>query len=250
MPMNQPVSTVSTDDGSMDIHVTVPPRANRHRRQAVLVFQEAFGVNPHMLRVCERLAGAGYIAAAPELFHRTGRGVQFGYGQFEQVRPVLSQLTNDRLLMDARAAYEFLAARADVDPRQIATIGFCMGGFVSALAACHLHVATAISFYGGGLARARPGIGFKPLLEDFASLSCPTLFVFGDKDQSIPREDIEAVRARLMALGKPHEVVVYPDAGHGFCCDERPSYHAAAAQAAWARAFHWLETYLPATPAA
>jgi carboxymethylenebutenolidase len=242
--MKQLVSTVSTDDGSMDIHVTIPPSANRHRRQAVLVFQEAFGVNPHMLRVCERLAGAGYIAAAPELFHRTGRGVQFGYGDFDQVRPVLSQLTNARLLMDARAAYEFLAARADVDPRQIATIGFCMGGFVSALAACHLHVATAMSFYGGGVARARPGIGFTPLLEDFASLSCPALFIFGDKDQSIPREDIEAVRARLMALGKPHEIVVYPGVGHGFFCDERPSYDAVTAQTAWDKILDWLGSHL------
>jgi len=244
------VSTVATGDGTMDIHVVVPGRPGQHRQQAVLVLQEAFGVNAHILRVCERLAAAGYLAAAPELFHRTGRGVQFSYGDFEKVRPILGQLTNDKLLTDVRAAHEFLAGRPDVDPRRIAVIGFCLGGFATALAACHLHVAAAVSFYGGGLARARPGIGLTPLLEDLGNLSSPTLFIFGEKDQSIPPADVEAVRARLPAVGQPHEIIVYPDAGHGFCCDERPSYHAATAQAAWIRAAQWLEMHLRAEPAA
>ena len=240
--------TVATDDGPMDIHLAIPARAKRRSAKAIVVFQEAFGVNPHILRVCDRLAAAGYLAAAPELFHRTGRGVQYGYQDFEKVRPILSQLTNDRLLMDIRAACEFLEGRSDVDPRQIATLGFCMGGFASALAACHLSLAATVSFYGGGLARVRPGIGFTPLLDDFSRLSCPTLFLFGEKDQSIPPEDVTAVCTRLQTLGKPHEIVVYPDAGHGFFCEERVSYHAATAAAAWDKTLRWLESQLSPAP--
>jgi len=242
--MRQTALTVATDDGPMEVHLFEPARTGRHKRQALLVFQEAFGVNPHIRRVCERLAAAGYVVAAPELFHRTGRGLQFGYGEFDKVRPVMAQLTNARLLGDARAAYEALAAQPDVDPRQIAVIGFCLGGFVAALSACHLRVATAISFYGGGIVRARPGFGLAPLLDDFSGMACPTLFIFGDQDQGIPAADIEAVRARLQALAKPHEIVVYPGAGHGFFCDERPAYHAPSAKLAWEKTLHWLESFL------
>jgi len=244
MLMRQTALTVATDDGPMEVHVFEPARAGGHQRQALLVFQEAFGVNGHIRHVCERLAGEGYVVAAPELFHRAGKGLQFGYGEFDKVRPVMAQLTNARILTDARAAYEALAAQPDVDPRQIAAIGFCLGGFVSALAACHLGVATAISFYGGGLARARPGFGLTPLLEDFSGLSCPALFIFGEQDQGIPPEDVEAVRARLKALSKPHEIIVYPGAGHGFFCDARPAYHAPSAKAAWEKTLHWLDSFL------
>lgn len=242
--MKQLVTAVTADDGSMDVHLVLPA-PGRRRRQGVLVFQEAFGVNPHILRVCERLAGEGYVALAPELYHRAGRDVHFGYGEFEKVRPVMAQLSNARLLSDARAAYEFLAARPEVDPRGIASIGFCLGGFVSALSACHLPLATAIAFYGGGMVSARPGMGMAPLLDDFPQLECPALFVFGERDQSISAEDVAAVRARLKELEKPHEIVVYPGVGHGFFCEERSSYHAATARTAWEMALHWFETHIP-----
>jgi carboxymethylenebutenolidase len=242
--MKQSALTVATDDGPMDVHLFTPPRGTRRKRQAVLVFQEAFGVNGHIRRVCERLAGEGYAVAAPELYHRAGRGLQFGYDEFDKVRPIMAQLTNARLLVDARAGYEALAAQAEVDPRQIAVLGFCLGGFVAALAACHLRAATAVSFYGGGMMRARPGFGLTPLLEDFSGLACPALFVFGDQDPGIPATDIAVLGGRLTALAKPHEIVVYPGAGHGFFCDERAAYHAAAAKQAWDKMLHWFDSFL------
>ena len=232
----------------MEVHLFAPARAGRHAQQGILLFQEAFGVNGHIRRVAERLARAGYTVAAPELFHRTGAGLQFGYGDFEHVRPVMAQLTNARVLMDARAACEALEAQPGIDPRRIAAVGFCLGGFAAALTACHLPVAAAVSFYGGGIARARPGFGLAPLLEDFAGLAGPALFVFGDQDQGIPPADVEAIRSRLRALGKPHEIAVYPGAGHGFFCDERPAYHPAAAEQAWTRTLHWLESFLTPPP--
>ena len=119
-----------------------------------------------------------------------------------------------------------------------------MGGFVAALAACHLPVAAAVSFYGGGLARVRPGIGFTPLLEDLARLTAPTLFLFGEQDQGIPPEDVAAVRTSLPARDRPHEIVVYPGVGHAFFCDERPLYHAATAEIAWLKTMQWLGSHL------
>ncbi len=245
-PLKPFVVPVAADGGSMDVHLVLPSAPQR--RAGILVFQEAFGVNPHILHVCERLAAAGFVAAAPELYHRAGRGLQFGYGDFDKVRPVMSLLTNAQVLGDARAAYELLAARPDVDPRRIVAIGFCLGGFACALAACHLPLAAAASFYGGGMARPRPGMRLAPLLDDFARLGPPVLFSFGDQDQSVSADDVAAVRDRVTAPGRPHQVVVYPGVGHGFMCDERPSFHQTTAEAAWARALAWSETHLAGQP--
>lgn len=224
----------------MDLHCFVPEGATHARLPAVIVLQEAFGVNPHIKRVCRSVAGAGYAAFAPELFHRAGRGVEFGYDEFSKVRPMLGQLTNERIIEDLQAAHRHVSQLPQVDTARIATWGFCMGGWASVLAACELPVAAAISFYGGGLVHPREGIAFTPLVDRLGKIRCPLLLVFGGKDGSIPPAEIESVRSRLTKLGKAHEVEVYPDGGHGFFCEDRPAYHEDSAQASWVRATSWL----------
>jgi carboxymethylenebutenolidase len=119
-----------------------------------------------------------------------------------------------------------------------------MGGYASVLAACELPLAAAISFYGGGMVHPRPGIGFTPLLERFASIRCPVLLVYGAKDAGIPAEDIAAVQGKLASLGKVHEVEVYPNGGHGFFCEDRTAYDPGSAEASWTRATGWLAAKL------
>jgi carboxymethylenebutenolidase len=235
-------TTVSTSDGPMIIHWAQPRTAAApHSLPGILVFQEAFGVNRHVLGVCQRLADAGYVAAAPELFHREGSGVIFGYDDFAKVKPVISRMTNATLLTDIRAAHEALAQNPLVNPKRIFSIGFCLGGFVSVLAALNLPLAAAVSFYGGGVVKGRPGFGLSPLIDEFDRLACPTLHVFGEKDASISAEDIALLRSRLEALHKPHQIEVYPDAGHGFLCEDRSAYQPQAAAAAWALTLRWLQ---------
>jgi carboxymethylenebutenolidase len=242
-------TSVATPDGPMILHWSRPSTpAPAHSLPGILVFQEAFGVNGHVVRVCERLAAAGYLAVAPELFHREGAGAVFAYDDFAQVKPVMARLTNAMMLADIRATHGALIAQPLVDPRRIFSIGFCMGGFASILAALNLPLAGAVSYYGGGLTRARPGIGFSPLLDDFPRLNCPTLHVFGEKDPSITAEDIALIRSRLEALHKPHEIEVHPGAGHAFFCEDRPAYVASAAEAAWPRTLRWLERIPTAGP--
>ena len=228
----------------MDIHWSTPAASPIPLNPGVVVFHEAFGVNPHILRVCDRLAGAGYVAAAPELFHRSGHALQFAYGDFASVRPVMAPLTNEQLLMDARAAIEFLAKRPGVNRRQLVALGFCLGGFAAALAACHLPLAAVVSFYGAGLTLRRPGLARRPLLDDFAGLGCPALFHFGESDPNIPPVEVAVLRERLQALGKPHEIVTYPNAGHGFFCEDRDSYNVTAAESAWTKSLAWFDSRL------
>jgi len=235
------VSSVSTPDGPMGLHWAIPKAAAGLRSlPGILVFQEAFGVNRHIVSVCERLAAAGYVAVAPELFHREGTGLTFGYNDFNSVRPIFSRMSNEGLVADIRASHQALRDYPLVDPARIYAIGFCLGGFVAVLAAMHVPLASAAAFYGGGLTKGRPGVGLTPLIDGFGQIDCRTLFVFGEKDSGIPAEDVALIRSRLEALHKPHEIEVYPDAGHGFFCEDRPVYNPQAAAAAWDRALAWL----------
>jgi carboxymethylenebutenolidase len=242
--MMENIVTLTTSDGPMDLHCFLPDAPPKGRLPAIIIIQEAFGVNPHVKRVCRRVAEAGYAVFSPELFHRTGKDLEFGYDEFPKIKPIFAALTNAMILEDMQAAYGHVAQRAEVDPKRIATWGFCLGGWVSVLAACTLPVTAAASFYGGGMVHPRPGIGFTPILDQFGSINCPLLLVYGGQDKGIPPEDIAAVKSRLDSLGKVSEVEVYPDAGHGFFCEDRPAYHRDSAEAAWTRATTWLASKL------
>jgi carboxymethylenebutenolidase len=242
--MKESKISLATSDGPMDLHGFIPDATAADPLPAVIILQEAFGVNPHIKRICQRVAAAGYAAFAPELFHRNGPGLEFGYDEFPKVRPLLGTLTNNQILEDLRVAYSHISKLPNIHPARIAVWGFCMGGWAALLAACELPVAAAISFYGGGLVRARPGFGFTPIIDQFGSIQCPLLLVYGGQDSSIPPEDINAVQTKLSALGKTFEIEIYSEAGHGFFCEDRSAYHRASAEAAWALATNWLAAKL------
>jgi carboxymethylenebutenolidase len=238
--MHQEIIAVSTSDGPMAIHCYLPSKEAKTPLPAVILLQEAFGVNAHIKRYCERITKLGYAVFAPELFHRNGQGIEFGYTEFPKILPILSQLTNANIAEDLKATYNFIISQTTVDNKNIAAWGFCMGGFASILAACEIPIKTALSFYGGGLVKSRANIGFSPLINRLEPVQCPLLLVFGGLDAGIPKEDTDALETRLISLGKPHKVVIYPEAGHGFCCEDRSAYHESSAEAAWLCASQWL----------
>lgn len=240
--MTTTTTTLSTLDGAMHAYRAAPDGDDR--RPALLVLQEAFGVNRHIRHVCERLASHGYVALAPELFHRTGDGVELGYTDMAQVMPHFSRLTNAGLSMDITAALAALAADPRVDARRIGVIGFCVGGFATFLAAEETQASAFVAFYGGGILRARPNIALEPLIERAGQITKPILLLFGGQDQSIPAEDIAAIANRLTTLQKAHQVVTLPDGGHGFACDDRSAYHQPSADEAWRITYDWLASTL------
>jgi carboxymethylenebutenolidase len=224
----------------MDLYEVEPAGA---ARGAVIVVQEAFGVNDHIKDVCQRFADAGYRAVAPHLFHRSGDPV-IGYDDMEQVIPHIMELKADDLLSDLDATIDRLA-EAGCEPAQIGIVGFCMGGSVVFLAAARRVLGAGVTFYGGGVAQGR--FGMPPLVELATELKTPWLGLFGDADQSIPVADVEALRAAVSGAPVPAEIVRYPDADHGFHCDARSSYHEASAKDGWQRTLDWLGSHLPAT---
>lgn len=226
----------------MNAFMALPSGKPTGKFQAVIVIQEAWGVNHHIEEICRRLAAEGYLAIAPELFHREGPGVVFPYGDFAKIMPTFSKLNNAGIRTDIGATIEYLSAHQKVRSHHVAVMGYCVGGLAVMISATSHPIGTAISYYGGGMVSARPGMALSPVLRDFSKIQCSVLLFFGDQDKSIPVTDIQAVEKELKAQHKDFECVVYAGVGHAFTNDERPeSYNAAAAEKAWVKTLAWLK---------
>jgi carboxymethylenebutenolidase len=206
---------------------------------AVVVIQEAFGVNDHIKDVARRFAAEGYRAVAPHLFHRSGDPV-IPYEDFDQAMEHLGKLTEEGITEDLSAAYDHLHEDGFEDSR-IAVVGFCMGGTVTFIEAATRPLGAAVTFYGGGIAEGR--FGAPALLELAPKLKTPWLGCYGDLDK-IPVEQVEQLRAAAARAPVETEIVRYPDAGHGFHCDARAAYHEPSARDAWSRTLAWLDEHL------
>jgi carboxymethylenebutenolidase len=225
-------------DGAMRLYEARP---EGEARAAVIVIQEAFGVNDHIEDVTRRFAAAGYHAVAPDLFHRSGGGTA-PYDDFSKVLPLFEGLDDAGLVRDVDTARAHLAEVGWADG-QIGVVGFCMGGRVSLLVCLELPLGAGVGFYGGGIVTGRfPQ--FPPFVERVPELQVPWLGLFGDLDESIPVDDVEALREALVLAPADSEVVRYTDAGHGFHCDQRPAYVEADARDAWERTLAWFGLHL------
>jgi len=203
----------------------------------VIVYMEIFGVNAHIRDVTDRVAREGYLALAPDVFHRTAPGIELGYDDagVGQGIALLMKLQAEEAISDARDAVAFLRERPEVRGSKLGAMGFCMGGHLAYLTACETDIAAAASFYGGGIAAAQGPGGGPSTLSRTPKIRGRVLCLFGGRDTMIPPAQVEAIRAALAARGGRDEVVVYPEADHGFFCDQRATYHAPSAQAAWER---------------
>src|SRR6478672_6303682 len=183
---------LSTADGPIDVFEAVPDGAQP--KAAIIVIQEAFGVNDHIEDVARRFADQGYHAVAPAIFHRAGGGTA-PYDDFAKVLPLFEGLTDDGLLSDVDAARAHLHD-AGFEDDHIGIVGFCFGGRVTFLVSLHRSLGAGVGFYGGGIVSARfPQ--FPPLIDSSATLQTPWLGLFGDADESIPVDDVERLRTTL-----------------------------------------------------
>ena len=230
---------LTTPDGPMAAFEAVPDGA---ARGAVIVVQEAFGVNAHIRDVTERCAAAGFHALAPAYFHRAGGGAVEDYTDVAAIFPLFDGLTDAGILADTDAALAHLRVAGFSDDR-IGIVGFCFGGRVTFLVALERALGAAVGFYGGGIA-SKGALPFPMLLDRTPELRTPWLGLFGDRDASIPVADVERLRAALGDAPVATDVVRYPDAGHGFHCDARADHDEAAARDAWARTLTWFSDHL------
>jgi carboxymethylenebutenolidase len=218
---------LTVEDDTMGLYVAEPAG---EPKGAIVVLQEAFGVNEHMRSITDRFAEAGYLAVCPHLFHRSG-DPELGYEDMTEVIPYIVQLQAPELEADMEASFEYLKGRG-FEGTKVGIIGFCMGGSVSFLAANYWALGAAASFYGGGITQGRFGI------------QTPWIGAYGDLDEGIPTDQVDALAEAARKSGKDVELYRYADANHGFNCDARDSYHEASAKDAWAKTLAFFDEHI------
>ncbi|MBN9560633.1 MAG: dienelactone hydrolase family protein [Alphaproteobacteria bacterium] len=207
----------------------------------VLVNEEIFGVHEYIKDVCRRLAKQGYLAVAPEIYARHGDLSKMTDIQ-QIVRDVISKTPDAEVMgtLDSAVAW---AGNNHGDHARLGVTGFCRGGRNTWLYAAHNPTLKAAVAWYGPLGGTPTPIQPKTALDLAGEIKCPLLGLYGGQDKSIPEAQIREAEQRAKAAGKTVEIVIYPDAPHGFHADYRPSYRRPDAEDGWKRMLAWFKRY-------
>lgn len=231
---------IPTEDGVADAYLAHP--GDGLPRPGVLLYQDAFGLRPHLRSMADRLAEAGYAVLVPNVFYRHGRSPVFELPEFidpaarpelwEKIVPVMQSLTPDLAMRDAGAYLRWMAERPEVADGPVALTGYCMGARLALRTAGAYpdRVAAAAGFHGGQLATDAPD---SPHLAA-EHITAELYFGHADADQSMPPEQMERLADALTAAGVRHRYEVYEGAHHGYTQADTAAYDEAAAERHWA----------------
>jgi carboxymethylenebutenolidase len=230
---------IATKDGKLPAYFAKP--AGKGPFPVVLVNEEIFGVHEYIKDVCRRLAKVGYLAVATEYYARIG-----DLSKMTDIKQIIADVISkapDAQYMsdlDSTAAW---AGENGGNAARIGVMGFCRGGRQTWLYAAHSPaLKAAVAFYGPFGGNPSP-IQPQTAMDIAAEIKCPVLGLYGGQDQSIPVDMVHQAEAKAKAAQKTVEIVVYPDAPHGFHADYRPSYRQADAEDAWKRTLAWFQRF-------
>lgn len=224
-------------DGSiMRLHLSVPDGPGKF--PALVVMQHQGGVDEFLQRTTERLAQAGYVAAAPDLYHRDGPDCK------DDIVTRRSRLSDRRIINDIAATIAFLRRQDNVAGERLGIIGFCMGGRLAYLgAATNSAFKAAVAFYPGNVFRAW-GRDLPSPFERTKDIQCPLQGHFGAEDSNPSPADMAKLDEELKKFDKAHEFYSYENAGHAFLDSTKESYRRHADETSWPRAVEFFDRYL------
>lgn len=231
---------IPTQDGEIPAYRAMPAEGGRF--PTILVVQEIFGVHEHIKDVCRRLAKLGYFALAPELYARQGDVSTLTNIQ-QIVSEVVSKVPDAQVMSDLDAAVAFTKGTGKADTARLGITGFCWGGRITWLYAAHNPAVKAGVAWYGRLVGDSSALMPKNPVDIAADLKAPVLGLYGGADQGIPVATIDRMKEACRAAGKTCDFVVYPEAGHAFHADYRPSYRAEPAQDGWKRLQDWFRQH-------
>ena len=201
----------------------------------VLVLQEWWGLNKQIQGVADRLAGEGFVALAPDLYH----GELAGHDEMDKASHLMTTLPADRAARDMSGAITYLLGHEATKGEGVGVIGFCMGGMLTLLIAANEgdRVKAAAPFYGAPLGDNAP---------DWSSLAASVEGHFAENDDFFPPAAIQALEEELKGMGKDVTFHVYAGTGHAFANEENAlgTYDDVAATRAWSRAVEFLKSKL------
>ena len=231
---------IPVKDGEIPAYRAMPAKGGPF--PVVLVVQEIFGVHEHIKDICRRLAKAGYLAVAPELYARQG-DVSKETDIQKIISTVVSKVPDQQVLSDLDAAADWAKKSGKGDTSKLGVTGFCWGGRIVWLYAAHNPALKAgVAWYGRLVGMASDPQPKHPI-DLVAELKAPVLGLYGGADSGIPNETVERMQKALKDAGKPSQIVLYPDTPHGFHADYRPSYRKDKADDGWKRMLAWLKDH-------
>ena len=230
---------IPTSDGAIPGYRAMP--ASGGPFPVVLVVQEIFGVHEHIKDICRRFAKVGYFAVAAELFARQGDVSKIS--DAKDIMPIVAEVPDSQVMSDLDATVAWAKSTAKADVAHLGITGFCWGGRIVWLYAAHNpKLRAAVAWYG---ALNRDANALQPLhpLNVAGEIKAPVLGLYAGLDKGIPQSDIDKMRDALKRARPKTEIIVYPDAQHGFNADYRPSYNATDAQDGWRRMLAWFNEH-------
>jgi carboxymethylenebutenolidase len=224
---------VTVEAGQFDLHLWLPESGSG---PGLLLIQEIFGVGPYIRAVAERLAAAGYVVGAPDVFWRIAPGWAAGHDQegLESSIGLMPKFDFPAAVGDCVAALDRLASLPETTGTP-GVLGFCLGGTLAFAVAANAEPSVCVSYYGSGV---------PDMVGLLDQVSCPTLFHFGSQDGYIPNEKVEALNAALS--GRANFALNVEIATHAFDNHEAPMFYVEnAAKAAWTKTMAFLGRHLP-----
>ena len=233
-------------DGEMPAYRAMPAKGKNF--PVALVVQEIFGVHEHIKDVCRRFAKLGYMAIAPALYARQGDPSQL---KMEDVMKIVAKVPDEQVMSDLDSTVAYAKATGKSNAKHVGITGFCWGGRIVWLYAAHSkNLDAGVAWYGRLVARADQPVNPltpKQPVEIVDELKAPVLGLYGAKDGGIPVATVEQMREALKKSksksARESEIIVYPEAGHGFHADYRPSYNKEAATDGWQRLQAWFKKH-------
>lgn len=221
---------IPVKDGEIPAYRAMPAKGKNF--PVALVVQEIFGVHEHIKDICRRFAKAGYLAIAPEMYARQGDVSKMAMGDI--INKVVPKVPDAQVMSDLDAAVAW-AKKNGGNTAKLGITGFCWGGRIVWLYAAHNpNLKAGVAWYGrlvGNTDELHP----KNPIDLVKDLKAPVLGLYGAKDTGIPVATVDQMREAVKAAGKTAEIIVYPNSGHGFHADYRPSYNKEDAQDGWAK---------------
>ncbi len=238
---------IPVSDGKLPAYYAHPAKGTNF--PVILVNEEIWGVHEYIKDVCRRLAKAGYMAVAPEIYARIADLSKMTDTQ-QIVREVIPKKPDQELYSDLDATFAWAATNKG-SATLLGETGFCRGGRNTWLYAAHNpHLKAAVAWYGpmkGATSQIQP----QTPLDIADKLKCPLLCLYGGQDASIPVADVQQAQEKAEKAHKTVKLYVYPNSPHGFHADYRPSYHQTDAEDGWQRMLAWFRHYgLAPKPAA
>ena len=236
---------IPTSAGEIPAYRAMPipvAKGKGKKPSVVLVVQEIFGVHEHIKDVCRRLAKKGYFAVAPDLFVRQGDVTKIS--DMEAIRAVVAKVPDAQVMSDLDATIAWAEKSESADIEKLGMTGFCWGGRTTWLYAAHsTKLKAGVAWYGrltGDRDERRP----RQPVDVAGILAAPVLGLYGEKDQGIPLDTVDAMKKALAAgtaAAKKSQFRTYPKAGHAFLADYRPSYEPESAADGWRRMLAWFK---------